>query len=232
MNHYINVVSYIPLRGKSYIPLPKELRNSKKGLINLKNEDNKCFLWCHIRHKNPVKIHPERVKMSDKEFVQKLDYSGITFPVQIKDVGKIEKQNSINISIFGYENEKLYPIRLSEKKCNDHMDLLFITEGENEKTKSHFVFIQNFDRLMYNFTEHKDTKDFCKRCLHCFSSKNLLERHKGDCFLINFFFFHEHLFIYFSSLRYSIYITILTLLTIRVTYTENTITQLNVIQTI
>ena len=51
-------------------------------------------------------------------------------------------------------------------------------------------------------------------------------------FFFFFFFFHEHLFIYFSSLRYSIYITILTLLTIRVTYTENTITQLNVIQAI
>ena len=34
LNHYINVVSYIPLRGNSYIPLPKESRNSKKGLIN------------------------------------------------------------------------------------------------------------------------------------------------------------------------------------------------------
>ena len=44
LNHYINIVSYIPLRGNSYIPLSKELRNSKKGLINLKNEDNRCFL--------------------------------------------------------------------------------------------------------------------------------------------------------------------------------------------
>ena len=184
LNHYINVASYIPLRGNSYIPLPEELRNSKKGLINLKNEDNKCFLWCHIRHKNPAKKDPQRVKISDKEFVQKLDYSGITFPVQIKDVGKIEKQNSINISIFGYENEKLYPIRISEEKYDDHMDLLYITEG-NEKTKSHFVLIQNFDKLMYNFTKHKDTKHFCKRCLHCFSSKNLLERHQPDCFALN-----------------------------------------------
>ena len=49
-HHYIKVVSYIPLRGDSYIPLPKELRNSKKGLINLQNDDNKCFLWCHVRH--------------------------------------------------------------------------------------------------------------------------------------------------------------------------------------
>ena len=43
-NHYINVASYIPLRGNSYLPLPVEIRNSKKGLIDLKNDDNKCFL--------------------------------------------------------------------------------------------------------------------------------------------------------------------------------------------
>ena len=181
LNHYINVVSYIPLRGNSYILLPKELRNSKKGLISLTNEDNKCFLWCHIRHKNPAKKEPQRITKKDREFVQKLDYSGITFPMQINDVGKIEKQNSINISIFGYENEKLYRIRISEEEYDDHMDLLYIAEGKN----SHYVLIKNFNSLMYNFTKHKDTKHFCKRCLHCVSSKNLLERHKGDCFLIN-----------------------------------------------
>ena len=38
---------------------------------------------------------------------------------------------------------------------------------------------------MFNFTEHKETKHFCMRCLHCFSSKNLLERHQPDCFALN-----------------------------------------------
>ena len=55
LRHYVNIVKYLPLRGNSYLPLPKELRNSKKGLINLKNEDDKCFLWCHVRHLNPLK---------------------------------------------------------------------------------------------------------------------------------------------------------------------------------
>ena len=36
LEHYFNVVNYKPLEGKSYIPLPKELQNSLKGLINLK----------------------------------------------------------------------------------------------------------------------------------------------------------------------------------------------------
>ena len=119
--------------------------------------------------------------MSDKEFVQKLDYSGITFPVEIKNVGKIEKKNSINISIFGYESKSLYPIRISEEKYDHQMELLYI----QEKEKSHYVYIQNFNRLMFNFTKHRETKRFCLRCLHCFSSKNLLERHQPDCFSLN-----------------------------------------------
>ena len=71
LHHYINITKYVPLRGNSYIPLPAELQNSKKGLINLTNEDHKCFLWSHVRHLNPLKVHPERITQSDKEFVSK-----------------------------------------------------------------------------------------------------------------------------------------------------------------
>ena len=55
LDHYLNIINYQPLRGGSYLELPEELRNSKKGLINLKNDDNKCFLWCLVRHLNPIK---------------------------------------------------------------------------------------------------------------------------------------------------------------------------------
>ena len=65
--HYVNIAKYKPLRGSSYIELPKELRNSKKGLINLKNKDKKCFRWCHIRHLNPQDKHVDRIKGVDME---------------------------------------------------------------------------------------------------------------------------------------------------------------------
>ena len=81
-NHYLNIVQYQPMKGSSYIELPQELRNSKKGLINMKNKDNECFRWCHIRHLNPQDKYPQRIKKSDKEFINKLDYSGIEFPVK------------------------------------------------------------------------------------------------------------------------------------------------------
>ena len=45
---YIDVASYEPLLGGSYISLPKALNNSIKNLINLKNKDHKCFMRCHV----------------------------------------------------------------------------------------------------------------------------------------------------------------------------------------
>ena len=102
--HIINIVSYFPLRGTSYIELPKELRHPKKTLVNPKNKDNRCFLWCHIRHLNPQKKDPQRIKISDREYVKRLDYTGVTFPVTLSDIKRIEKQNEINVSVFGYKS--------------------------------------------------------------------------------------------------------------------------------
>eukprot|EP00794_Sanderia_malayensis_P002759 gene2759-3189_t len=127
-NHYLNVVKYQPMRGSSYIQLPKELR----GLINMKNEDNACFRWCHIRHLNPQNKDPQRIKISDKEYIDKLDYSGIEFPITIKQFNKIERQNKININVFEYEDKQPYPIYISKEKFENHMELLLITKDANK----------------------------------------------------------------------------------------------------
>ena len=73
-SHYINVTLYKPLNGSSYMELPTELRNPKKGLINIKNKDDECFRWCHIRHLNPQTEHPEGIKKEDKRSIEGLNY--------------------------------------------------------------------------------------------------------------------------------------------------------------
>ena len=85
-----------------------------KGLINLKNEDNKCFLWCHVRHLNPQKKDSQRIKLPDREFAKGLDYSGITYPVTIAQIPQIERQNKININVFGYGEKIIFPIYVSD----------------------------------------------------------------------------------------------------------------------
>ena len=180
-SHYLNVVEYKPMNGSSYIKLPTELQNSKKGLINIKNKDNECFRWCHIRHLNPQDKYPQRIKKSDKSFVNEFNYKDIEFPVTIKQINKIEKQNNISISVFGYENEQPYPIYVSKEKFEDHMELLFITENENK----HYVLIKDFNKFIFNHTKHNNKKHFCMHCLLCFSSERVLTDHKENCIQIN-----------------------------------------------
>ncbi|KAL9989302.1 hypothetical protein ACROYT_G003836 [Oculina patagonica] len=180
-SHYINLVKYEPLKGSSYIQLPQELRNSAKGLINMKNDDNECFRWCHIRHLNPQDKYPQRIKKSDRQYVDKLNYKGIEFPATTKQYNKIEKQNEININVFGYEDKQPYPIYVSKEKFDNQMNLLLITKDENK----HYVLIKNFNKFMYNQTKHRDKKHFCMHCLQCFSSERVLNDHKDNCIQVN-----------------------------------------------
>ena len=40
-----------------------------KSLINIKNNGNKWYLWCHVRHLNLVKRHPDRITREDKKMI-------------------------------------------------------------------------------------------------------------------------------------------------------------------
>ena len=134
LNLYFNVVSYVPLKGRSYFPLPEELRHHRKGLINLQNDDNRCFLWCHVRHLNPVQKNPQRVTQKDRGIAKTLDYSGVTFPVIIREMDKTEKGNKININAYIYNEDGKYvsPIRNSKTTYEDTLKVLLI-ERETEK---------------------------------------------------------------------------------------------------
>ena len=180
-SHYINVTLYKPLNGSSYIELPTELGNSKKGLINMKNKDEECFRWCHIRHLNPQTKYPERIKKEDKKMINELNYDEIDFPLSQKHYNKVEKQNSIRINVFGYEHGQPFPIHISKETFKDQMNLLLITEDE----KKHYVLIKDFNAFMYNQTKHKNKKYFCMYCLQCFSSEKILANHVINCLEIN-----------------------------------------------
>ena len=61
------------------------------------------------------------------------------------------------------------------------MDLLLITD----ENKSHYVYINDFNRFICNKTKNKNKKYSCKCCLQCFSSKKVLIEHKENCLIIN-----------------------------------------------
>ena len=151
-SQYIHVSTFRPLLGSSYITLPVELKISRKGLINIKHSDQKRFLWCHIRHLNPLKIHSERIKKEDKEFFNTLDYEDIKFPVSKNDYSKIEVKNKICIYVFCYENKLTYPVYILNQKFRNSMYLFLIFD----ETKSHYVYIKDFHRFMFHKTKSKN----------------------------------------------------------------------------
>ena len=99
-SQYISISTYRPLIGSSYVKLRVELRSTKKVLISIKNNDQKCFLWCHVRHINPIKIHPERITQKDKELVNDFDYDGIEFPVRKEDFIKLKLKTTFASVLF------------------------------------------------------------------------------------------------------------------------------------
>ena len=80
-----------------------------KGLINLNNIDDKCFMWCHVRLINPQNRNAERTNKQDKKIAANLNYSEIVFPLDINDYEKIEGRFQMRVNVFGYE-KKVYPL--------------------------------------------------------------------------------------------------------------------------
>ena len=173
---YINTSNYEPLSGSSYIPIPKKLGNHMKGLINLKNKDYKCFMWCHGLI-NPTNSPPER---QDKKIAANLNYSDIEFPLNIRDYELNENRFEMNMNVFGYEN-KVYPLYISKKSQTQTLNLLLITQ----ENKSHYVLLKDWNRLMYSKTKDQHKKHHCMSCLQSFTKEEILNQHKKQCLLIN-----------------------------------------------
>ena len=126
-------------------------------------------------------IIQQELEKTIKKIADALDHGNVIFPVAAKDYGKIKDQNDICINVFSYEDKVVCPIYISEKQFDDCMNVLMIHEGD----KSHYVYIKDFNRLMFNKTKHKEKKLFCTRCLQNFSSESVLDRHKENCLIIN-----------------------------------------------
>ena len=74
-----------------------------------------------------------------------------------------------------------FPVYVSDQAFENSMDLL-LAIAEN---KSHYVYINDFDRFMFHKAKNKIRKYFCKSCLQFFGSKNVSTEHKNVCLSIN-----------------------------------------------
>ena len=163
----IHIADWKPLGGSSYISLPQKIRN-KNAVINMKNEDDQCFKWCVVRPLNPVEKNSKRITKELKDQSVRLNWDGLTFPVDLKQIKIFEKNNpQISINVFGLEKD-IYPLRIPETQKSFHVDLLLLSDEE----KQHYCLIKNLSRLISNkLTKHCGSVEICQRCLNHFPNK-------------------------------------------------------------
>ena len=173
----INTDPFEPLSGSSYISLPKNLED-KKAIINVRNEnDHECLKLAITSAIYQREKHPERLIKEMRNNSQNFNWDGINFPVSIKQIDKFERQNNYAINVFGYEDSKVYPLRLS-KKDSQVVDLLLITAGPT----NHYCWIKNKNRsFSRQVSKTGHAKFFCDRCINHFPNGTALKNNLEYC---------------------------------------------------
>ena len=177
----IHTTEHNPSKGSSYIDLPKWIKD-KKAIINIKNRDEKCFLWCILRYLYPKEKDAEWIG-DLKKYEFSLNTKGITFPISESDITKFENLNpnlpGINVFYLDEKDCFRHAREIKNKDCQNTIDL-FLNERDG---KSHFTLIKNFHRFIRSQkTGSNNGKLFiCKRCFQHFTKKELLDKHIEYC---------------------------------------------------
>ena len=175
----VHTVAYQPLMGNSYVKLPKFIE-SKKAVLNIQNQDDKCILWSILAYLHPVDRSANANRVTKyRPYEHELNMTGVAYPTPLSDISKIERNNDISINVLGYdETDLVYPLYRTTEVKEKHVNLLLIKEDE----KSHYCLIRNFSRLMAHRSKYCRKAHYCFNCLHGFTAKRILDRHTELCY--------------------------------------------------
>ena len=160
--------------GNEIDKIPK-LFFKKRNLSIIKNDDNKCFLYCYIRKfKNVVTNNLSRITKKDLLIVEEIiDECDMDFEnVSLDELDKIEKLLEVNIHIFGcnkkFNSKKI--IRKSKSDFDKDLDLLLIDDIKdyilikkiNKFISDNSHVIKTCKNVFYSEIKYKDHIEYCK----------------------------------------------------------------------
>ena len=162
-------------RGSSYLPLPDWLAR-KKAIVNPHNDDEECFKWSVIAAENAGMKDPQRVS-NLRKFMDNYDWSGLEFPVSIKDIGKFETRNNISVNLLAVEGRDVY-IHRKGQRVGREINLLMVSEDGIR----HYTAIKSLSRLLSSKNSNTKRKQhFCMNCLQGFTQEFSRDQHQVYC---------------------------------------------------
>ena len=156
------------IQASSYIELPPKYKN-RQSIINIKNNDQFCFLWCILAYLFPVENNKNITSSYSKHF-DKFNLEGLEFPMKVKDIPKFENLNNLNINVFELTGNVLTPIHVNKNYLQPQIDLLLY--------ENHYCLITKLHCLI-NKDSHM--RWVCRRCLTAFSSQPVQIDHMERC---------------------------------------------------
>ena len=179
---YLNVKmdTFIPISGGTYKTLPKRIAK-KKAVINMKNDDERCFAWSIARAICPTREHQERIDNELRIKEDELNWEGIEFPVNVvKGPTIFEKNNpGYKICIVGYEENQrerggFFPLRPVKNEGDDFVIDLLLYKG-------HYCLIKSLSRLLgREYSKKRKKVRICRNCFNHFYDS--FEEHQLVCF--------------------------------------------------
>ena len=132
---------------------------------------------------------PQRVS-NLRKFTDNYDWSGLKFPVSIRDIGKFETRNNISVNVLAVEGRDIYIHRKGRRMMGAagpgsrshpmgrEINLLMVSEdGIN-----HYTVIKSLNRLLKSSnTKHKCKQHFCMNCLQGFTQESSRDQHQVYC---------------------------------------------------
>ena len=163
------------MRGSSYLPLLDWLAR-KKAIVNPHNNDEECVNWSVIAAENAGMKDPQRVS-NPRKFTDNYDWSGLEFPVSIKDIGKFENRNNISVNILAVEGRDIY-IHRKGRRMGREINLLMVSEDGI----GHYTAIKSLSILLSGKNSNTKCKQhFCMNCLQGFTQESSRDQHQVYC---------------------------------------------------
>ena len=173
----VKISEYDIFSGGNEIDKIRELFFKKKNLLIMKNDDNKCFLYCYIRKfKNIVNNNTSRITKKDLLIAEEIiDECNMDFEnVSLDELDKIENLLKVNIHIFGcnkkFNSKKI--IRKSKSDFDKDLDLLLIDDI------THYILIKNINKFI---SDNSRVIKTCRNFLNVFCSEIKYKDHIEYC---------------------------------------------------
>ncbi|XP_023311299.1 uncharacterized protein LOC111691962 [Anoplophora glabripennis] len=183
----VNINKFTPMSATTYIKLPRCIEN-RKAVLNIQNKDNACFAWSINAAIFSANSNPTQTS-SYPHYDTLLNFTGIDFPVKLKDITKFEEMNNISVNVFGLESEfkdgktvteVVGPLHFTKCRKPTHVNLLLVSDDSGN---NHYCLIKNLSKLVSKQKSlHDGALHICDGCLQSFRKIEILKAHQdNDC---------------------------------------------------